>query len=53
VLTHRAGLLQQLVNQGGFTMIYMGDDGYISEVFDHGNFQLSGPGCEPDSGGPE
>jgi hypothetical protein len=34
-------LLQQLVDEGGFTMIDVGDDGDISEIVDHGIFQLA------------
>ena len=40
MFTQCAGLLQQLVNQCGFAMINMGDDGYISEVIYHDGFQL-------------
>jgi hypothetical protein len=41
MLTHGSRLLQQLVDQRGFAMIYVGDDGDISEVLYHGGFQLA------------
>src|SRR5699024_2099144 len=31
----RTGLLEQLVYQGGFTMVYVRDDGDITQFFDH------------------
>ena len=31
----RTGLLQQLVNQGSFTMVYVRDDGDVTQIFDH------------------
>jgi hypothetical protein len=40
MFTHRAGLLQQLIDEGGFAMIDVGDDGDISEIVNHGCFQL-------------
>ena len=40
VLTQGARLLQQLVNQCGFTMVNMGDDGDISKVIYHDGFQI-------------
>ena len=34
-LAEGAGLLEQLVDQGGLTMIDVGDDGDVAQVFDH------------------
>jgi hypothetical protein len=31
----RTGLLQQLINQGGFTMVDVRDDGDVTQIFDH------------------
>ncbi len=31
-----AGLTQQLVNHGGFTVVYVGDNGNITQFFDSG-----------------
>ena len=41
MLAHCAGLLQQLVDECGFAMINVGDDGDISEVVYHDWFQLA------------
>ena len=35
-----AGLLKQLVHQGGLAMVDMGDDGDVAEFFDHGRTAL-------------
>jgi hypothetical protein len=31
----RTGLLQQLINQGSFTMVNVRDDGDVTQIFDH------------------
>jgi hypothetical protein len=31
----RTGLLQQLVDQGSFTMVNVRDDGDVTQIFDH------------------
>ena len=35
--TQRAGLFQQFVHQCGFAMVDMGNNGYVSQVCDHGS----------------
>ncbi|ELO88366.1 hypothetical Protein SEEE5621_18176, partial [Salmonella enterica subsp. enterica serovar Enteritidis str. 6.0562-1] len=31
----RTGLLEQLINQGSFTMVNVRDDGDVTQIFDH------------------
>jgi hypothetical protein len=35
LITEGTGLLQQLINQGSFTMVNVRDDGDITQIFDH------------------
>jgi hypothetical protein len=35
MITHGAGLLQQLIHECGLAMIDVGDDGDISEILNH------------------
>ena len=43
-LAERAGLLQHLVDEGGFAVVDVGDDGDVAELFDgHGRRHPAGP----------
>ena len=43
-LAERAGLLEQLVDEGGFTVVDVGDDGDVSELFDGHGSRRTGAG---------
>ncbi|MNT08147.1 hypothetical protein D3C72_1428790 [compost metagenome] len=34
-LSESTGLLQQLINQGGLTMVNVGNNGDVTQIFDH------------------
>ncbi len=40
-----AGLTQEFVDQGGFTMVNVGDDGDVTQIFDHNCISIRGFGC--------
>ncbi|MNZ27469.1 hypothetical protein D3C78_446880 [compost metagenome] len=40
-----AGLAQEFVDQGGFTMVNVGDDGDVTQIFDHNCISIRGFGC--------
>ena len=47
VTLQSAGLTQEFVDQSGFTMVNVGDDGDVTQIFDHKCISIRGFGCRP------